>query len=74
MRVLNQLLTFLSGVIILTAFTFGVANANNRYAIAQEASAKPSAEAIKAEAEATVEDMIKDITKDMTKEKAARAE
>ncbi|MGO2125270.1 hypothetical protein [Psychrobacter sp.] len=41
MRLLNQLFTFLSGVIVLTALAFGVANANNEYAMdqAQQSSA-----------------------------------
>ena len=33
MKALNQLFTFLSSVIILTVFTFGVANANNENAM-----------------------------------------
>lgn len=43
MKALNQLFTFLSGVITLTVFTFGVANAHNEYAMA--AAKQPSVEA-----------------------------
>lgn len=43
MKALNQLFTFLSGVITLTVFTFGVANAHNKYAMA--AAKQPSVEA-----------------------------
>lgn len=86
MRLLNQLFTCLSGVIIVTAFTFGVANANNEYAmvVAEQSSAEAYAKAYAAEkvareeayakAEATIEKADETIAKAETarrKEKAA---
>ena len=51
MKALNQLFTFLSSVIILTVFTFGVANANNGNAMvaAKQFNAEEYAKAYAAE-------------------------
>ena len=43
MRLLNQLSTFLSGIIVLTVCSLGIANANNEYALAE--AKQPSSDA-----------------------------
>lgn len=52
MKVLNQFLSSLSGIIILTVFTFGVASADNRYSMTAEEMAKDKAAKEQAYAEA----------------------
>ena len=54
MRLLNQSFTLLSGVIVLTALTFGVANANNEYAMEQAQQSSTDARASVAMAEAAL--------------------
>lgn len=72
MRLLNQLSTFLSGIIVLTVCSLGVASANNEYAMvaAEPSSAEAYAKADAAIAKANAAIAKAEIAR--TEEKAAR--